>query len=429
MLKKLTQYTSILLIASAIAIAAEESNETKINYIELATTMFYDGKYQKAHEQLQKAKESNTNIEWDKYHTLKGLMFTKDEHHGGAIESFRAAIEATRKKVYVAPVEEKPKKEFLFSLYSQPKKPKIVVSSTPPFEPEKLRRDQIEELYIYLSNAYYKNGQYVAAVQALDSAGSKGNNSASLYTLRAECYWKADQKSNAIEALNRGSRLFPNDTTLLKQKFYYFAELKLYKASIDAAKRYIKQTNANEQEYISLAQMLMGANEKEDAIRVLEEAKVVFPTSSKIYILLGHLYKQKDMEHITADFFEKASYYDTKFLKEAAEMYRRIGNLSHALYLNSKMSDNLEKTKQQVAIYVSRGEYDKIIGLKDAMGRYGLLEDDTIKYALAYAYYIVKEYDTAEIYLKQINDDELFSKATVIRKNIEKCKNDSMECI
>ena len=110
-------------------------------------------------------------------------------------------------------------------------------------------------------------------------------------------------------------------------------------------------------------------------------------------------------------------------------MYRRAGILSHALYLNSIMKNKFEKTKQKVAIYLDRGEFEKIIGLKDAMGRYGLLKDDNMRYALAYAYYVVKDYDKAEEHLKRIEDNELFSKATVIRKNIEKCKNESMECI
>ncbi len=90
----------------------------------------------------------------------------------------------------------------------------------------------------------------------MDAAGEKGRASASLFTLRAECYWKADQKGSAIDALSRGAKLFPKDATLLKQKFYYFAELKLYQASIDAAKAYMSKMPANVQEYISLAQML-----------------------------------------------------------------------------------------------------------------------------------------------------------------------------
>ena len=58
-----------------------------------------------------------------------------------------------------------------------------------------------------------------------------------------------------------------------------------------------------------------------------------------------------------------------------------------------------------------------------------MLDDENLRYALAYSYYTVGDYKNSEAHLKQISDSELFSKATVIRKNIEKCTNDSMECL
>ena len=47
----------------------------------------------------------------------------------------------------------------------------------------------------------------------------------------------------------------------------------------------MKKIPANVQEYISLAQMLQSAGESEEAIKVLEEAKLKFPTSAKTHIL------------------------------------------------------------------------------------------------------------------------------------------------
>jgi len=427
MLKQIITLSVLLFLTYTLQ--AKEPEEQTINHMEIATIMYYDGKYDKALDELQKAKESHTAIEWDKYHNMRGLIFLKEEKYDASIISFKEAIKATKIKVYTPPVEEKPKREYLFKVFSDEKKVQEPVVKKPVFDAEKLRKDQIEEIYIYLSQAYYKAEQYMNTVHALDAAGEKGRASASLFTLRAECYWKAGQKGSAIDALSRGAKLFPKDATLLKQKFYYFAELKLYQTAIDAARAYMKKMPASAQEYISLAQMLQSGGEYEEAIKVLEEARLKFPDSAKAHIILGHYYSQKDMPYTTADLFEKGALYDAKYLKEAAEMHRRNGALTHALYLNSKMKDKEEKTKQKVAIFVSRGEFEKVIGLKDALDRYGLLTNDNMRYALAYAYYVVKDYDKAEMHLKLINDDELFSKATVIRKNIEKCKSNSLECI
>ena len=428
MLKKLVILWFIFCVGSNILMAKNQEEQT-INHVEIATILFYDGKYDKALEALQMAKDSHVEIDWMKYYSMRGMIFLKEEKYTKAVHALQRAIAETRKKVYKAPVVAKEKKKVLFSLFSDTNsinKPQALV---PDFNPEKLRKEKIEELYIYLSQAFYKNKQYIYAAEALDNAGDRGRENASLFAFRAECYWKASQKASAIAALSKGSKLFPKDTTLLKQKFYYFAELKLYQASIDAAKAYMKKVPANAQEYISLAQMLMSGGELMVAIKVLEEAKMRFPASSKVHVLLGHYYKQRDMPYTTAHLFEEASYYDSKYLKETAEMYRRTGELTRALYFNSMMLDTAEKTKQKVAIFVTRGEFEKIIGLNDALNRYGLLKDDNMRYALAYAYYVVKDYEKSETHLKKIQDDALFSKATVIRKNIEKCKMNPLECI
>ena len=146
-------------------------------------------------------------------------------------------------------------------------------------------------------------------------------------------------------------------------------------------------------------------------------------------MLLGHLYMKKSMEFTTASLFEEASHYEHKYVKEAAELHRRVGLIPHAMYLNSQISDKKEKLKQKIALYVDRQEYEKVIGLIDALKRYKMLDNDTIRYAVAYAYYMAKDYEEAEVQLKKIRDDALFSKATIIRKNIEKCQDNSMECI
>ena len=213
------------------------------------------------------------------------------------------------------------------------------------------------------------------------------------------------------------------------QKFYYYADLKLYQTAIDTAKLYMKKAGSEVDEYIALAQMLIAGNQTDNAIVFLEETKMKFPKAPKVSMLLGHMYLKKGMQHISADLFEESSFYDKQYLKDAVEMHRRSGNNLHALYLNSQNIDKVEKLKQKIAIYINAEEFRKVIGLKKALERYKMLDDDNLRYALAYSYYVAGDYNSAEFHLKKINDNELFNKATVIRKNIEKCKNDTMECI
>jgi tetratricopeptide (TPR) repeat protein len=416
--------TGTLLCADAVKPAQD------VDHLELATMMVYDGKYQKAKKELAQVNPDAPGIDKARYYKLKAVMAAQKENHPQAIANLLKAIEATKHKVYVDPeaeAEKQAKRKYLFSLFSKREKKAKKKAST--FDPEKIRREELSQLYMQLSQEYYKNKQYLKTVEALNKAGEAGRNRAGLYALRADCFWKAGQKERALAALNRGAARFPHDETLLKQKFYYLTDLKLYQAAIDAAKAYMKRSGANAKEYLALAQMLMNGGQRDEAIKVLEEASQKFPKDPLIKVLLGHLYLKKGMTYTAADLFEEASVYNKKYTKEAAELFRRAGDLPHALYLNANVKDKIAKLKQKIAIYIDRGEFEKVIGLKDALMRYKMLDDDNLRYALAYAYYMAKDYDNAEKELKKITDSTLFSKATIIRKNIEKCKENSLECL
>ncbi len=413
-----------MLLSLSISVNAKASDENMVDHLALATLMIYDGKYDKARNELNLVDQNSLKFDAAKFYTISGVLNSKSGINKEAIESFKKAIEATKVKEFKAP-KVHTKKKYLFSIASEEK----IEKKAPAYDGEKVRAEKLSQLYMYLSQEYYKSKDYKNTVISLDNAGERGRNRAALYTLRAECYWKIKEHSKAISALNRGISLFPDDTTLLKQKFYYFADLRLYQAAMEASEVYFAKAGSSSKEYIALAQMLIGANQIDEAVKFLEEAKLKFPKEPKIGVLLGHMYLKKGMKHTTAHLFEESSYYDKSYLKDAVEVHRRSGNTLHALYLNSQNIDKVEKLKQKIAIYIDSGEFRKVIGLTKALKRYKMLDDDNMRYALAYSYYMAGDYDGAERYLKNISDSELFSKATVIRKNIEKCRDNSLECL
>ncbi|MEA3228808.1 MAG: tetratricopeptide repeat protein [Campylobacterota bacterium] len=425
-MKKIVGVFLYIFLINTVAFAKESSDESYVDHLALATLMVYDANYDVAREELALVDKSAKKFNGAKFYTISGVIDTKQKKYKNSIINFKKAIVATQKTEYKAPVV-KVKEKYLFSFASE--KEVKVVDNKPVLEWEKNKKEKIEKLYIYLSQSYYKIKDYKNTVKALNNAGTMGKNRSSLYTLRAECYWKIKEHSHSFNALNEGIKLFPKATKLLKQKFYYLAELKLYQASIKIAKQYIKASGNSSSEHIALAQLLLQANQLDEAIKILEVAKLTFPKEAKIDVILSHAYGKKGMKFTSAEIFEIASIYDKKYETDSVEMHRRVGNIAHAIYLNSKMKDKVQKLKHKIAIYISREEYEKVVGLISGLKRYNLLKDDNVRYALAYSYYMEKDYKNAEKQLKKISDNELFAKATVIRKNIEKCRNDSMECI
>jgi tetratricopeptide (TPR) repeat protein len=187
-------------------------------------------------------------------------------------------------------------------------------------------------------------------------------------------------------------------------------------------------TNADANEYIILAQLLSEAGQLDEATHILETAKGKFPENAKVDVLLAHIYMKQEMNYTAAHLLKEGAYKDKKYMKDAVEMHRRIKDYSHAIFLTTHMTDKVEKLKQKVAICLDRGEFEKVIGLKDDLRRYNILEDDNMRYALAYSYYMAKDYPKAEFHLKRIQTATLFEQGIVILRNMERCREDITEC-
>ncbi|MDP3302204.1 MAG: hypothetical protein Q8S36_09595 [Sulfuricurvum sp.] len=419
----------ILTVLIFIACAHGADNNAKIgdlDHMAIATAMVYDGKYDGAKSELDLVDINFQALDRAKYYTIKATLASKTNLHEQAVENFIKAIDETKKMVYVSPKEAQDKKrKYLFKIGSTSKVTEEI-KSDPEFEHNK--QIKIERLYANLSQSYYKLKEYKKCVDALDLSGENGQNKAGLYAFRADCYWKAGEHSNAMEALNRGYEKF-SDVQLLKQKYFYLSELKLYKAAVETAKIYIDKAGKKEDDYLYLAQMLIQAKQTEDAIMILEEGKMIFPSNPTFGVMLTNVYLKKEMRHTGAAIMESSANIDQKYLKDSVESFRQVKDYSHALYLNMHVVDQKDNIKQKIAMHLERGEFEQIIGLKDAMMRNGMQDDENIIYTLAYSYYMAGDYPNAEIYLQSINDNDLFQKATIIRKNIEKCKANPRECI
>lgn len=419
-MKKIYSISLMLLLLTSSLFAKEEQD---VDHIALATLMIYDDKFEKAQHELDAVDQKADNFDAAKFFTVSGVLASKQQDHQKAIQMYKKAIEATKVKTFEQP-KDYTKKKYLFEISSETPKEDIKT-----FDPEKIRAEKIADLYMHLAKEYYHAKEYKNTITALEQAGEKGKEKASLYTLRADCFWKIQEHENALEALNTGYKLFPKNHELLKQKFYYFAELELYLTAIDVVKEYMSKTGASAKEYTAAAQMLIGAKQYDHAIDLLEEARMKFPRDADILVLLGHMYLKKDYKYASTHLFDQGAYYNHKFLNDAVEINKRAGNTTHALYLNAQNPDKKEKLKQKIAIYLNSEEYRKIIGLKKALDRYNMLQDEDLRYTMAYAYYMVGDYASSEEQLKYISDNELFLKATVIRKNIEKCTNNTLECL
>ncbi|MEA3522511.1 MAG: hypothetical protein U9R50_06020, partial [Campylobacterota bacterium] len=267
-------------------------------------------------------------------------------------------------------------------------------------------------------------------IQALNDAGELASSKANLVAFRAEAYWKLKQYESALGTLERGYQRFNSDASFMKQKFFYLVQLSLFQEALEASKIYLGSgVSVDSQTYLAFATTLRNSGEVEKAILMLEEGRLKFKSEPKLTVLLAHLYVDQGKLFTAANLFENASYYDRDFTKESSELYRRSKAFVHALYLNSQVLNQEEKLKQRLAIYVEFGEYTRAIAMHPSLERSNLLENEDIRYALAYTYYMNAQYDESEVLLKTLTKPDLFSKGITLRNNMEKCRANRWDCI
>jgi len=373
----------LILLISLNAFSAEKKSSDEINHISLAALLLKDGFVNRAKDELAQVDVEDEKIDLGRYYTLKGLVSTKlglfEEANGFFLQALT-------------------------------------------FE------DVDKALYLYVAQNSFKLKDYKGALDAISKAGPIADEKASVVALQAECYWQLKDADTALTVLAAGIKKFPSEWNFYKQRFNYLVSLKLYQSALGDAQIYLKNAKPTEKTVLSFISALRNSGDTDKAIELAEEANISFVTSAEITVILAHLYIDKEMIQAAADLFDQASIEDDKYTKESAEMMRRAHEFTLALYKNSQMLEAKEKLKQRIAIFIEFGSYERIIASKKALDRSGLIDDESIRYALAYSYYMVGQYDKCENELKQLSRPDLFSKATELRKNMQKCQNNHWEC-
>jgi tetratricopeptide (TPR) repeat protein len=179
--------------------------------------------------------------------------------------------------------------------------------------------------------------------------------------------------------------------------------------------------------YLTLGETLRRSRQFSEATLILEMARLKFPRIEKIIISLAHTYMDNDKPLIAAKLFEEASMINPKYISESAELYRLAGHYYRALYLNSQVTDQTVKTKQRLGILLELNRFEEAASLEKRLSRLNLLDDDRVRYAMAYVAFNIGNFEKAREYLSKINDPALFRSATELMKAMEVYKDDKWQ--
>lgn len=356
--------------------------EIEVNYLDLAETMVLSGQYDKADTEIQRANIQKIGFDFKKYYTLRGIIAINNNLYRRAIGEFRSAVDNGQDN---------------------------------------------PNIYIYLAQAYFGSGDYKSTISAfqnastlgvLDNAGDLTWANPSRVRMLVECHWRLDQRTEAFNILEKAEAWFPERLDFTEQKILYLINMGLYTEATTLAEPYLRKAGHKSEAYVAVGEALRRSKQFDRALRILETGKLKFPDNDRLIYSLAHTYMDSGRNLAAAELFEEASLRNADFLSEAVDLFRKAGRHERALYLNREVRDQKVKARQRLGILLDLEQFEKAVAHMPRLSRLGLLDDDKISYAAAYAYFKVGRYDKAEILLSTITAPGLLSSVDNLRKAI-----------
>jgi tetratricopeptide (TPR) repeat protein len=373
-----------LLVGYCISAAwAEEGQEQSTNLIELAAIMLRDGHSDRAILALQGVDLEDEDTDLARFYTLQGLAYMNLNDFVAAKDSFQLAISSGQ---------------------------------------------QEKTIYVYLAQVNFSLKNYQETLQAITEAGQLINNYPALFAIKARAYWQLEEAEQAINTLNEAEQLFPGDYRFLKQKVFYFVELELYHEAAKLGRKYLSLSHAKAEDYVAIGNALRLSKAYEEAADILEIARLQFTNNDVVAKLLAHVYLDQNQLNSAAFILEQAAMLNSELLSEAAEIYRRAGRFHKALTLNEAISDQKVKLKQRLSILLALKRFELVANMESALYRNGLLDDQHVRYALAYAFFSTGRHAAANDHLDHLTDADLFRRGIELRRLMEICKTEPWQC-
>lgn len=374
----------IFTLSMVIAPLAPAAEEAAVDYLDLAALMLRDGNLDRALLALDQVDVENDDLDLARYWTLRGMTSSRSGEHALARDALQQAIKAGGDDALV---------------------------------------------YIYLAQTQFQLEDYRGAIEAIDGAGASVERIPSVYHMKAQSFWLLEDYEMAFAVLDQASEVFVDDSSFLRRKVFYLIDLGLFQEASELGQQYLSQSEGNLEDYVALGNSLRASGELEEAAVLLEQAQLLFPESIDIRKVLARVYIDRGQMSAAADVLYQAALLEPAMLAEAAELYRRSGQTHRALILNSQLSDQPEKLRQRLAIYLQLESFEQAAAMETALRRVGLLQDQDLRYAIAYSMFKVGDFESAERHLAELDRPDLFRKAAELRRAIGECSGERWKCL
>lgn len=372
-----------LVLPSGPALAARGKKARGVDRVALARVLLRDGLPERALHVLDAPPEDGEVVDAAEFHRVRGLVATELRRFPEAARAFEAAIQHGEK--------------------------------TPP-------------TYFALANALLGAERHQEALKVLREAPPELEQNPARFRLEANIHYLTKAPHAAFDAIERGLARFPEDEPLARQRLLLLLELGLYTEAIESSLQRFSGGQAGEKDCLALGEALLRAGRTERALALLEDGVLRWPASAGLRKLLAKGYVEAGAPGSAVKVLLPLTVEDAEAALLAAELYRRAGRPKEALHMNAEVLDQSAKMRQRLSLLLDEERFDEASLLEARLDRMGLLADDQVVYALAYAAHYAGRPDQAERLLGRLTDPAWFEKGNAIRRAMDACRRDPALC-
>lgn len=370
-----------LLLAAA---TAQAKKNEEIDWLSVSETLLRDGALDRAESALGNVDPAAEGVDLPRYWTVRGLLAMARNEMPAAVDAFEKGIAAGT----VDPL-----------------------------------------VQLYLAQAYFAQQDWARTVAAIERAGAALGEIAGAWSMRAHANWMLGNRQQSLDVLREATLRFPANNTFTRRQVFYLIEAGLYQEASAVAREFVRRPDVGPDDYAAIGSALRRAKSLDESKKILESARLRWPDNDNLAKALAQTCLEAGMELAAAALLSDVAERDPALLPEAAELWRRAGFPMRALALNQRVVDPQKKLKQRVGILAELRRYEQIVAMGDALSRARLLDDEDVRYALAYATFRGGDFEGAERHLSALRRPDLFRKATELRKIMSDCAGARWTCV
>lgn len=378
----LKTWIAFFLIKILLGLSLTAQAQEEVDYVALAGMLIKNGYHDRAESTLDKINLKEDPVNLSQYLALRGMISLQKKNYSEAEEYFLKALKD---------------------------------------------EEADKEIYLYLAESQYSQKQFDKAHASLQLTDKDSQKTAGYFILLSNVLWSMNQKAQAWDVLRNAPKFGVASEVLIKQQFQYVLEEGLYHTAQDLIYFALK-LDIKAKDLAVMAGLLREKGQVKLAMGPLELAKYRWPDSTEVLLELSYCYLKTDKPLAAATLLETAARLKPELATEAVELLRNAGKDFRAEILLASIADESSELRQRVGIYLSRERYDLVAHLSPRLSQSGLLEDEELRYALAYSFYSLGEFEKAQGHLDQLGREDLFKKALEIKKTIADCRENPWLC-